>query len=84
MANEVDSFQWDLITKNFRVPFKIILAEKGALKNAKKYLNNAKVEKDLMIIKGATHYFNDREGMREKIFKISEKWFRKFMKTSTG
>ena len=61
MANEVDSFQWDLITKNFRVPFKIILAEKGALKNAKKYLNNAKVEKDLMIIKGATHYFNDRE-----------------------
>lgn len=80
MAKEVDSLQWDSLTKNFKVPFKIILAGKGALKGAKKYLNRAKVEKDLMIIKEATHYFNDQKGMREKIFKASERWFKKFMK----
>jgi len=80
MAEEVDSLSWDLIAKNFKVPFKIILAGKGALKGAKKYLNSAKAEKDLMIIKGATHYFNDQKGMREKVFKASKEWFRKFMK----
>ena len=42
----------------------------------------AKTEKDLMTVKGATHYFNDKKGMQEKIFKASEKWFRKFMKVS--
>ena len=81
MAKEMDSFPWDSITKNFKTPFRIIIAGEGALKNAKKYLNNTKVEKDLLIIKGATHYFNDQEKMREKLFKASENWFRKFMKT---
>lgn len=76
MAKEVDSLQWDLITRNFKVPFKVILAEKGALRGAKKYLNSAKVEKDLMVVKGATHYFNDQKGMQEKIFRASEGWFR--------
>ncbi|MBI2278665.1 MAG: alpha/beta fold hydrolase [Candidatus Brennerbacteria bacterium] len=80
MAKEIDSLQWDSIAKNFKVPFKIILAGKGALKGTKKYLNNAKVEKDLMIVEGATHYFNDRDGMQEKVFKSSEEWFRKFIK----
>ena len=80
MAEEVDLLSWNSIAKNFRVPFKIILAGKGALKNAKKYLNGAKAEKELMIIKRATHYFNDQKGMREKIFKASEEWFRKFIK----
>lgn len=84
MAEEVDSLSWDLITKNFKTPFKVILAGKGALKSAKKYLNSAKVEKDLMIVKGATHYFNDQEGMQEKVFKVSEGWFKKFMKVTTG
>lgn len=83
MAKEIDSLQWDLIIKKFKVPFRIILAGKGALKGAKKYLNNAKVEKDLMIIKGATHYFNDQKGMQEKVFKASEEWFRKFIKVTT-
>lgn len=79
MAEEVDLLQWNSITKNFKAPFKIILAGKGVLKNAKKYLNNTKVEKDLIIINEATHHFNDKEGMQEKVFKVSEKWFRKFM-----
>lgn len=80
MAEEVDSLKWNLIGKEFKAPFKIIIAGKGALKNAKKYLNGAKVKKDLIIIKDATHYFNDKEGIRERIFKASEEWFRKFMK----
>lgn len=80
MADEVDSLQWDLITRYFKVPFRIILAERGVLIGAKKYLNGAKVEKDLMIIKGATHYFNDENKIREKVFRASEKWFRKFIK----
>lgn len=84
MAEEVDLLQWDLITKNFKVPFKIILAGNGALKSAKKYLSSAKVEKDLMVVKGATHYFNDQDGMQEKVFKTSEEWFRKFMKSTTN
>lgn len=79
MAEEVDSLQWDLIAKNFKAPFKIILAGKGALKDAKKYLNGVKTKNDLMIIKGATHYFNDQKGIQEKVFKASEKWFRRFM-----
>lgn len=80
MVEEVDSFPWDSISRNFKSPFKIIIAGRGLLRGSKKYLNNAIVEKDLTTIKGATHYFNDREGMQEKVFKISEEWFKKFMK----
>ena len=76
-SKKVDSLQWDLITKNFTVPFKIILAGKGALRSARKYLNSAKVERGLMVVKGATHYFNDQKGMQEKIFRASERWFKK-------
>ena len=81
LAEEVDSFPWDSISRNFKVPLKVIIAGKGLLKGAKKYLNSARVKKDLMIMKGATHYFNDQEGMQEKVFKASEEWFRKFSKT---
>ena len=38
------------------------------------------VNKDLIIIKKASHYFNDTEDMREKVFKISEDWFNKITK----
>ncbi len=84
MAEEVDSFPWNSITNNFKVPFKIILAGKGILKGAKKYLNGTKIKRDLAVIEGATHYFNDQKGMQEKVFKISEEWFRKFTKNTTN
>lgn len=80
MAEEVDSLPWNVIAKNFNVPFKIILAGKGMLINARKYLTDVKTEKDLMIVKGATHYFDDQKGMQEKIFKASEEWFRRSIK----
>lgn len=81
MVEEVDSFPWDSISRDFKKPLKIIIAGKGLLRGSKKYLNSARAEKDLTIIKGATHYFNDREGMQDKVFKVSEEWFGKFMKT---
>lgn len=80
MAEEIDLLQWNSITKKFKAPFNIIIAEKGALKGAKKYLNDVKTKTDLKIIKGATHYFNDQEKMQEIVFKTSEKWFRRFIK----
>jgi len=80
LADEIDLFPWDSISRDFKVPLKIIIAGKGLLKGAKKYINGkTKAEKKLMIIKAATHYFNDQEGMQEKVFKASEGWFRKFM-----
>ncbi len=81
MAKEIDSLQWDSIAKNSKVPFKLIIAEKGMLNSAKKYLNGAKAKTDLLIVKGATHYFNDQEGMQKIVFEASEKWFRRFVKS---
>ncbi len=80
MAEEMDSLPWDLIAKNFRVPFKVVLAGKGVLKSAKKYLNGVTIETSLTVVKGATHYFNDQAGMQEKVFRASERWFKKFIK----
>ena len=60
---------FDLVYSNYVLHF---------LKNKQQLINTAykNLKKDLMIIKGATHYFNDQKGMREKIFKASEEWFR--------
>jgi len=77
MADEADTLKWDNLTKNFHVPLKIISAGKGMLVNgAKHYFKTANNPKDLVIIKGATHYFDDMDTMPEEIFKISEEWFR--------
>lgn len=78
MAEEAAALNWNNLTKNFHVPLKIIVAGKGALvRGAKHYFKTAHTPKDLTIIKNATHYFNDTEDMREKVFKISEDWFSK-------
>jgi len=79
MAKETDTLPWKSIAKNFKVPFKIILAGKGVLKSAKNYISGAKTNTDLMIIKNATHYFSNQKKIREKIFKESEQWFRKYI-----
>ena len=79
MVEEINLLPWDSIAKNFLVPFQIIIAEKGLLGSAKKYLNGAKVKTDLVIVKGATHCFNDREGMRDDVFKATKRWFRNYV-----
>ncbi len=79
MAKEVESFPQSLAVKEFNIPFQIILAGAGVLHQAKKYLRGVKVEHDLIIIKNATHYFNDTKDMRKKVFRYSMEWFKKFM-----
>lgn len=81
IVEEADIINWNNLTNNFHVPLKIIVAGKGVLvKGAKHYFKTANKPKDLTVIKNATHYFNDTEDMREKIFKISNDWFGKIDK----
>jgi len=80
MVEETETLPWDSITENFRKPLKIIVAGKGELGEAKKYLNKLKSKKELKVVSGATHYFNDKKGMQEQVFEISEKWFKSFYK----
>lgn len=76
MAKEIDALKWDNLSKNFNVPLQIIAAEKGVLvKGAKHYIKTANEPKNLEIIKGATHYFDDDETMQEQVFASSKKWF---------
>ncbi len=75
MAEEIDSLSWDTIGKNFKAPTKIILAGNGMLRAAKKYVDNVGSRKSLLIIKGATHYFDDQKGMQERVFASSAEWF---------
>lgn len=59
-------------------PIKIIAAGKGLLlAGAKKYLKSANNPKELVIIKNATHCF-DEEGTEEKLFKETLSWIKKF------
>ena len=81
MVKEADTIDWDNLTKNFRVPLQIISAGGSLLvRGAKLYFKSANNPKDLIIIKKASHYFNDTEDMREKVFKISDDWFKKISK----
>jgi len=79
MAKEADTLAWPDLSKNFRAPLKIIVAGNGVLlRGAKLYFKKAQKPKEFAIIKGATHYFDDRKGMQERVFRLSEQWFRKF------
>ena len=79
MAEEADSLDWDNLPKRFHIPMMIFASEKGVLvKGAKKYFSVAHKPKAMTIIKGATHYFDDRPGMQEKVFARSKKWFDRF------
>ncbi len=78
MADEADTLKWNTLSKDFRVPFRIIAAEKGALLiGAKQYGKVTSAMNDLVVLKNATHYFNDTDDMREKLFAASEEWFRR-------
>lgn len=80
MVKEADALPWDGLTKNFDVPLLIIAAGKGVLvKGAKHYYKKATEPKSLEIIPGATHYFDDKEGMQEDVFKRSKNWFLKYL-----
>ena len=78
MVDEADALKWNTLTKDFHVPLKIVVAGKGSLiKSAEQYFKTANAPKDFIILKNATHYFNDTDGMREKLFELSDDWFQK-------
>ncbi len=79
MVREVDSLSWDTLPAHFKKPLHICVAEKGVLmKGAHAYMKKASEPKKLTIVKGATHYFNDRAGMQERVYRESERWFSKY------
>lgn len=76
MAKEVDALKWDRLTQNFKAPIKIIAAGKGVLvKGCRKYFTNANEPKEIEVMKGATHYFDDTDDMQERVFMSSKAWF---------
>ena len=78
MAEEADGMKWSKLTKDFHVPLRIIAAGNGSLvSGAQQYLKSGNAPKELTIVKGATHYFNDKAGMRENVFGLSDAWFKK-------
>jgi dienelactone hydrolase len=79
MAREVDELEWDSLTPSFHVPLKLIAAGKGILVNGcKKYIAHANEPKQLEILKGATHYFDDTPSMQNRLFISTKNWFQKF------
>ena len=78
MADEADTLKWNTLSKDFHVPFRIIAAEKGTLLvGAKQYGKVTSAMNDLVVLKDATHYFNDTGDMREKLFAASDEWFKR-------
>ncbi len=79
MANEVDSLDWQNLTKKFNPPIIEILAGKGVLlKKASNYFKHARTQKKIVVIKGATHYFDETEKIQQAVFNETKKWFDKF------
>ncbi len=80
MAKEVDTLEWDQLTSRFTPPIHILAAGKGILmKGAKSYFKTANEPKKLTIIDDATHYFDDKDGMQEEVFRASKEWFERYI-----
>lgn len=76
LADEANKLEWKKLTECFHAPLKIISAGNGELvEGARYYYKTANKPKSFDIIKEATHYFDDKEGMREEVYRISKKWF---------
>jgi alpha-beta hydrolase superfamily lysophospholipase len=74
MVDEVESLRWDALSKNFSVPFSVIVAGKGILKGAKKYCRAASTSCESIGIRGADHCFtSDRS--RSRLFSATARWF---------
>lgn len=79
MANEVDELDWNALPTAFHRPLKIIVAGKGILvKGAKSYFAHASEPKDLQVLNGATHYFDDTPTMQDRLFAVTHNWFKKY------
>lgn len=79
MADEVDNLQWSDLPKSFKKPLKVIAAGKGVLvKGCNDYFAAATEPKNLTVIKGATHYFDDTPEIRNKLYRETKRWFDRF------
>lgn len=66
------------LVNQWKVPLKIIAAEKGVLvPGAKRYLSHAHEPKELAIVPNAGHNFNE-EGTEQVLFSETLNWIRKF------
>lgn len=76
MAKEYTHLKPVKMVRNVHKPLKIIAAQKGNVIASRKYLKQANNPKKLVIIKKAGHCF-DEEGVEEKLFLETLKWFKK-------
>jgi pimeloyl-ACP methyl ester carboxylesterase len=79
MYNEWLNFQdTNILIANITKPIKIICAQKGTLASTSKlYFESANEPKELCIIKGAGHCF-DEENTEEELFKETVHWIKKY------
>lgn len=76
MVSQVDRIDWNALPRSFGRPLKLIAAGKGVLiPGCKKYFRQAYGSKDLQVLDGATHYFDDTPGMQDRLFAATHRWF---------
>ncbi len=77
MVQEWKNLRTQVLIKKIIKPTKIICAKNGILyKDWKKYIKDIKVKYEFIILSGAGHCF-DEEGIENKLFLETLKWFRK-------
>lgn len=82
MAKDAHSFDSIARIKRFDIPTSFITVNsntEGNMHRNKKMHAVAKVKKELVIIKGATHNFTE-EGKEEELYVATVKWFKQFLK----
>ena len=77
MSKEFGNLNLKKLMKTVNKPIKLIFAEKGNAKYGKRFFQYANQPKELTIIKGATHCF-DEEGAEDKVFKETLSWLKRF------
>jgi pimeloyl-ACP methyl ester carboxylesterase len=77
MAKEFKTLNPAKFVKNIHKPIKIITAEKGNPRGSKEYFKYANNPKELVILKGSGHTF-DEEGIEEKLFAETLAWVKKY------
>lgn len=80
--NEFDGIKELPLVSKLKKPLKVIAAGKGILKEgSKKYIEVAEEPKDLVIIKNASHTF-DEEGVEKKLLKETLDWVKRWSRRS--
>jgi len=79
MYDEPKKIMWDKLMDDINVPIKFLTSGNGPLVEAgRKYYSQARDPKELYVIKGAGHTF-DEDGVEEELFNETVSWFKKFL-----